>query len=71
MSTKDYVAIGGVLAGQWAISTPEEKGTVWSITLSIADKFAQDNELFNRKKFYNYVFGVEDQFKARNLCKFR
>lgn len=71
MSRKDYIAIGNVLAGQWAISSPREKGVVWCITLSIADVFAQDNERFDRAKFYDYVLGTPDQFKARNQCKFR
>jgi len=68
MSSKDYIAIGNVLRGQWAISEPIEKGTVWCLTLSIADKFKQDNERFDRVKFYYHVFGT-DQFSARKQCK--
>lgn len=37
---------------------------LWAVTLSIADKFAQDNDHFDREKFYKYVFGNEDHFKA-------
>lgn len=71
MGTKDYLAIGGVLAGEWNQTTsPIKRGVIWTLTLSIADKFAQDNDRFNRRKFYEYVFGTADHFGARNLCEF-
>jgi hypothetical protein len=65
MSRKDYIAIGGVLAGSWACAKPTEKGIIWVTTLSIADVFARDNERFNRSKFYEYVLGTSDHMSVR------
>ena len=65
MSRKDYLAIGGVLAGSWATATPAEKGIIWVTTLSIADVFARDNDRFDRSKFYEYVLGTPDHFSVR------
>lgn len=61
MSRKDYVAIGDVLAGQWATTHSE---AIWKVTLSIADVFKRDNERFDRVRFYYYVFG-KNQYTAR------
>lgn len=66
MSRKDYIAIGGVLAGSWATATPAEKGIIWVTTLSIADVFARDNPRFDRSKFYAYVLGDSNHFAARD-----
>ena len=70
MSSRDYIAIGGVLAGAWGVGSPRERGVVWKVTLGIADKFKQDNVRFDREKFYDYVFGTRDHFKARDRCEF-
>jgi hypothetical protein len=65
MTRKDYIAIGSVLAGSFAMATPAEKGIVWVTTLSIADKFAQDNPRFDRGRFYDFVLGSPDPFESR------
>lgn len=61
MSRKDYIAIGDVLAGQWATT---KSGAIWAATLSIADVFKADNERFDRTRFYYHVFG-KTHFAAR------
>lgn len=71
MSKKDFYAIGNVLAAQWAVSNPSQRGAVWCITLSIADKFAQANHLFDRPRFYKLIFGIADPLVARSQCEFR
>lgn len=69
MTRKDYIALGKVLAGQWATASPKEKGVIWCITLSMADVFKQDNVRFDRSRFYNFVLGT-DQYEARKQCVF-
>lgn len=67
MHTRDYEAIGSVLAGEFAICNDKvAKRSIWRVTLSIADKFAQDNDRFDREKFYTYVFGTKDHFAVRD-----
>lgn len=65
MSRKDYLAIGGVLRGSFAVATPAAKGIVWCTTLSIADVFAADNPRFDRGRFYAYVLGDPDPYVSR------
>ncbi len=62
MSRKDYIKIGAILRTEWEAT---HGGSVWRMTLSIADVFKQDNERFDREKFYNFVFG-EGHFDARS-----
>lgn len=65
MSSKDHIAIGNVLAGEWATSHSD---SIWRATLSIADVFKQDNARFDRTRFYYHVFG-ENQYAARDKIK--
>ena len=66
MTSKDFIAIADVLAGQWACNhTREAKLSIWATTLSLADMCARSNDRFDRDKFYAAVFGTSDHFDAR------
>jgi hypothetical protein len=66
MTKKDYIAIAGILAAQFAVATPAEKGPIWALTLSMADYFATEGARFDRSKFYTAVLGSPDHFQVRD-----
>lgn len=58
MSSKQtYQRVADMLAGEYALTTTSSKVTVENITASLADIFAQENELFDRKRFYLAALG--------------
>jgi hypothetical protein len=63
--------IASILAGDFAIATPAEKGIVWKITLSVADGFSQCDPSFDRSAFYTAVFGNSDHFTVRDAIYLR
>ena len=64
MTSKDFIAIANILAGDYATASPAERGKVLVITLSLADYFASVNENFDRSKFYAAVFGDTNKVLA-------
>lgn len=60
MSKKVYIKVAAVLAAEFANAADDRERTlVENITASVADVFAQDNERFDRDRFYMAALGRE------------
>lgn len=58
MSSKQtYQRVAAMLAGEYALTTTTTEVVIENITASLADIFAQENELFDRERFYKAALG--------------
>lgn len=61
MTKKDYVLIAGVLAEYLHQVTENGEQDATTVCRLMADSLAQENPLFDRKKFYNACYGVGNE----------
>lgn len=66
MTRKHFTEIASILSGTFASATPECKGPIWGMTLSLADYFQSVNPNFDRSRFYTAVLGSSDHFAVRD-----
>jgi len=65
MHAANYKRIANILGGDYACADSAGRAALFCATLSLADYFKQENENFDRGKFYAAVFGEDNPLLDR------